>query len=174
MEDFNRLRIIAQELSKIPFKQSWQWRIDIDGAPADFDFYAKEITFGPIEIETEADKLGGKVITWPTGAAPVTISMTMRDHEDRRIYRWFEQAAARIFVGNTGLFNMPVDYLLTMRRYAIDSNGGETLSDQWQVYPTQLGDVTESREDPGFLEFPITFTQFASLGTISAPGGEGE
>jgi hypothetical protein len=163
MEDLNQLRLITRRLAQIEFAESWQWRIEIDGAPGEFDFFAKDVTYGPIEIETEAEKIGPKTFTIPTGAAPVSVSMTMKDTPERLIYNWFAEKTNKIFFGD-GRVHMPIEYLLNFRRYSL-THHGDKLTDEWQVIPTQLGDVTESREDPGFLEFPTTFVQFISLGS---------
>ena len=95
--------------------------------------------------------------------------MTMRDHEDERIYNWFNAWAGTVANGD-GTVNLPKapdnkGYLRKWRRYQLikDAKGfKEDMTREWEVYPTQLGDVTESREEQGFLEFPIQFIQFRS------------
>ena len=158
-KDFNNLRLIAKKLVKTPFQQSWQYRVQITGQPEDFDIYVKDITYGPIEIETEAEKAGHTTITWPSGTAPVSISMTMRDHEDQRVRNFIAKLAAKV-TNPDGTVNLPIDYLVDWQRFSLLSDNTEKETDSWKVYPTQLGDVTEAREEPGFLEFPVTLIQF--------------
>lgn len=164
-EDINHLRSIALRLLKTPWREPWQFRIEVEGYPHDdWDLCVKDVTYGPIEIETEQEQLGACVLTYPTVAQPVTISMTMRDHEDRRVSKWFASIVKKMINGD-GTVNLPGTYVLKIRRFSLlhdgDQNGEET--DVWEVLPTQLGDVTESKDGEGTLEFPITFIQFRSV-----------
>ena len=180
-EDFNgislisRLRDTARNLVDTHFQHGFDWRIEIDGAPKDFELYAKDFTYCPIEVMTETMNVGIQQLTWPNSAGPVGVSMTMRDHEDRRIYNWFARLvageeirdAAGNITGNRGMFNkdgtvnLPAEYVFDVRRY---SRGKEEPTDVWRMYPTKIGDITESVDQQGFLEFPITFMQFRSWG----------
>ena len=82
MEDFTKLRLLAKKMNRTAYKRGWQFRIEIDSPlgtpPEDFDIYAKDITYDPITIEIEPEKLGGHTFNWPTGAGTTTITMTMR------------------------------------------------------------------------------------------------
>jgi len=161
-EDFNKLRAVALRMLHTPYRHPWQFRVEPDGYPHDdFDLYVKEITYGPTEIETEQEKAGVQAMTYPTGVMPVSISMTVRDHEDRRVSKWFAGRVA-LMVNADGTVNLPIDYVLKLRRFSLLHDGGEEETDAWEVIPTQLGDVTESKDGEGLLEFPITFIQFRS------------
>ena len=163
-EDYNRLKIIARRLRETHFREPWQFRISVEGYPYDdddFDLYVKEISYGPTEIETEAEQIGVKVLTFPSSAQPVTLSMTMRDHQDRRVSKWFNERVKKV-VNDDGTVNLPADYVLKMRRFSLLEDNSEEETDLWEVVPTQLGDVTEERDGEGTLEFPITFIQFRS------------
>lgn len=164
MEDFAALRLIAKEAVKKKFRDSWQFKFEIPGAPADFDFYVKDVSYGPIEVQTDPEKIGASTltITWPTGSGPVELSMTMRDNEDGRIHKWFQGLVAKVLFDD-GTVGLPADYCIDIERFTVLQTGAEVLTDTWTMYPTQLGDVTESREDPALCEFPITFVQFKSL-----------
>lgn len=157
------MRLIAKQAVKKKFRKSWQFKFEIPDAPPDFDFYVKDVSYGPIEIETEPEKVGVSThtITWPVGSGPVELSMTMRDNEDERIKKWFEGLAAEV-VHPDGTVGLSSDYCFDVNRYTVLQTGDEVLTDTWKMYPTQLGDVTESRDEPGFCEFPITFVQFVS------------
>lgn len=163
-EDFNHLRTLAIQVLHTPFREPWQFRIEPEGYPdKDFDIYIKDITYGSTEIETEPENIGIQVLTFPNRAQPVTISLTMRDHEDRRVSKWFNSRVAKMINGD-GTVNLPLDYVLTIRRFSLLHHGEqkETETDAWEVIPTQLGDVTEARDGEGLLEFPITFIKFRS------------
>jgi hypothetical protein len=181
LEDFSAYKTIAMQAVKTKFRQSWQFKFEIPGAPADFDFYVKDVSYGPIEVQTDPEKIGASTltITWPTGSGPVELSMTMRDNEDGRIHKWFKGLVAKV-LNDDGTVGLPADYCIDVERFTVlqgalkDANGEtvmdsagqpitEIQTDTWTMYPTQLGDVTESRDEPGFCEFPITFVQFKSL-----------
>ena len=158
------MKIIARRLRETHFREPWQFRVSVEGYPHeddDFDLYVKEISYGPTEIETEPEQVGMKIMTFPSSAQPVTIAMTMRDHQDRRVSKWFDERVGKI-VNDDGTVNLPTDYLLKMRRFSLIEDGSEVETDVWEVLPTQLGDVTESKDGEGTLEFPITFIQFCS------------
>ena len=164
-EDFNRLRLKVHTLVGTDFKQAWAFKLDIDGQPADMDIYVKDITFGPTEIANDPVKVGGKTLTFPTGAEPVSLSMTVRDHRDERVAKFFDDWATEV-VNADGTVNLPgIDgsgYVRKAKRYALNEDGTEDLRNTWGIFPVQRGDVTESREDGMFLEFPMTFIQFRS------------
>lgn len=159
-EDFNKLRLISKALVKTMFKEGWQFQMRIQGAPKDFDIYVKDMTFGPIEIETEPVKAGMQTLTFPSGTGPVGVAMTMRDHQDQRIYKWFEKWAGAM-VNEDGTVNLPKDYLRKCERIALIS---EKVIDTWFMFPTRMGDINESVETPGFLEVPVSLLQFRSWG----------
>lgn len=168
MEDFNQHKLLVQKLVKTAFQHNWQYRVEIEKQPNDFDIFVKDISYGPTEIGTEALSIGANRLTYPNSVEPVGISMTMRDHEDERIYNWFNEWAGTVANGD-GTVNLPKHaqngYLRKWRRYQLQkaSKGfKEDMTREWEVYPTQLGDITESRDDQGFLEFPIQFIQFRS------------
>ncbi|WP_028325819.1 hypothetical protein [Desulfatirhabdium butyrativorans] len=174
VEDFNKLRLLAKQLVQTDFRQNWQFRIEISNAkvsvPEDFDLYVKDLSYDPIEIETETEKLGAHTFVWPTAAATVTVSMTMRDNVDQRIYRWFANLTALIVDASTGLVRLSKDCSLNLTRYAIQPDLSEREADTWECIPTKLGQVTESRSDPGHLEFPITFAQITTYSLTENTG----
>lgn len=162
MEDFNRLRLTVKQLVDTPFQLSWEFRLDIDdeNAPNDLDIYVKDITYGSIEIETETIKAGMQTLTFPSGTGPVGLSMTMRDNQDRRIYDWFAAWCGKM-VNDDGTVNLPSEYIRKAERINL---ADDKVQDTWFMFPTKMGDTTESVDSPGFLEFPISFIQFRSWG----------
>ncbi|HEN20860.1 MAG TPA: hypothetical protein ENN86_02500 [Desulfobacteraceae bacterium] len=161
-EDINIIRLKSRAITKTPFHQSWQFRVEIEDYPHgadDFDLFVKDITYGPIEIETDALKIGFHTLTFPAGAAPVGISMTMRDHQDQRVYGFCNEWSDKI-INDDGTVNLPSRYLKKWTRYAIMEDSSEKMVDVWEVFLTQVGDVSESRDEPGIMEFPVTLIQF--------------
>ncbi len=164
MEDFNKLRLLARQMNRTDFRHGWQFRIEVTSAhsqdpPSDFDIYVKDVTYDPIEIETETEKLAGHTFTWPVGAAPVTVSMTMRDNIDQRIRKWF-QGMTDIIILPDGTVEMIKKVEVEVARYALAPDGTDVGEPEilWMI-PTKLGGITESRDDGNNIEFPITFVQ---------------
>lgn len=161
-EDINIIRLKSRTLVKTPFHLSWQYRIEIDGyskGADDFDLFVKDISYTPVEIETDPIPAGFHVITFPSGAQPVVVSMTMRDHQDRRVYNFCNEWAGKI-INKDGTVNLPLEYIKKFTRYNILDDSTEVKTDTWEVFLTQIGEISESREEPGIMEFPITLMQF--------------
>lgn len=174
-EDFNKRRLTAKALAHTYFLEPWQWRVSIDGMPQElldkkdtnhplFELLAKEISYGPIELETEAVKAGAVVFTYPTAQSPTTVTLTMRDTNDRLIYDWIS-AWKELIINDNGTFNLPATYIKKMTLYKmLDDQGSSDLPhDIWEVYPQKMGDITQSVDGQGFVEFPVVFMQFRSL-----------
>lgn len=47
---------------RIRYAQGWQWTVEADGMPG-IDMYAKDVTFGFGNIETESKIIGGLNLT---------------------------------------------------------------------------------------------------------------
>ena len=164
-EDFNQRRLLVKKLVHTPFQEGWQYRLDIDddNCPKDLQIYVKEISYGPIEIQTETLLAGMQTLTYPSGTGPVGLSMTMRDNQDRRIYKWFDSWCNKM-INLDGTVRLPYGadgYVKKVNRINLSD---DEIQDTWLMFPTRLGDITEAVDAPGFLEFPITFIQFRSWG----------
>lgn len=161
-EDFNKLRMTTRQLVHKDFQKQWQFRIEIEGEPAEFDLYVKDISYSTIEAVTENDSYGGISMAWPTGIELVKLSMTVRDDESGTIQRfidsWIEKVVHKD--GTVGLPYGPLGYVKKVRKYIV-TDKDERLSEQWEMYPTTRGDVSQSRENSDFAEFPVTFMQFS-------------
>ncbi|MBF0121720.1 MAG: hypothetical protein HQK79_23060 [Desulfobacterales bacterium] len=160
-EDLNKIRLSSMLMNRTRFKQIWQWRIEISEMP-NLDIYAKDITYSPLGIETEAEKVGCIVFNFPTSNSSTSISMTMRDDEDKTIYNSFSTLVSKV-VNPDGTVNLAKDYLLTMRKYSLFSKQKEKVTEEWKVIPTKVGDISETKEDGGYLEFTISFEEFRSF-----------
>lgn len=159
-EDFAALRTMLRKIVQKDFRQAWQFKIEVDGQPSDFDLFVKDVTFGPKEVTTEAAEYGGQVVTWPKGMAPVELSMTMRDDENETVAKWFDEWASKV-VNPDGTVNLQGEYVRKVRRYHVFMDlRSQELRDTWTMYPVRRGDVVESYENGGHLEFQATFVQF--------------
>lgn len=142
------------------FQHGWQFRVEIDGQPGDWDFYCKEISQQPWDIEATPFNAGATPISYPSRKNPITLSMTMRDNEDGRIWDWFDGKAKKV-VNLDGTFNPPRQYLLKCKIFRRLSDGSEALRQEMKLVPLSLGEITESLDaDGNVLEFPITFVEF--------------
>lgn len=163
-EDFNKIRAYVRQIVDIKFKYSWQFKLEIEDQPEDMDIYVKDITFGPTEIGNEPVKIGGRTLTYPNSAEPVTISMNVRDNEDERVAKFFDEWGAST-VNKDGTVGLPFGengYVKKVKRYALSEAGDYTLNETWEMILVQRGDVSESRDEPGMIEFPVTMIQFRS------------
>lgn len=163
-EDFNALRLLARKLVRTKFQKQWQFRLEIEGEPTDFDLYVKDISYGTTEIATDDDTCGAVTMTWPTAFLPVKLSMTMREDEDGRVSTFVDTWCAKA-VHSDGTVGIPYGadgYVKKVRKFLVHEDGSETLAEEWEMYALTRGDITQSREAGEFLEFPVTFVQFTT------------
>lgn len=164
-EDFNKLRRINKKLVQTEFVHEWDFRLEIEGQPADFDLYIKDISYSGFEIGTDEEKYGIATYTWPTTDQPVRVSFTARDNYDLRIAtfitRWAEQVK-----NNNGTVNLPFGisgYTKKMTIYNIKTSGEEIPLYNLLGYPIQYGDCTRSHENCAFMEMPVTLVSFSTM-----------
>ena len=145
-EDFNKLRMITRQLVRKDFQKQWQFRIELEGEPHEFDLYVKDISYSTIEAVTENDSYGGLSMAWPIGIELVKLSMTVRDDESGTIQHfidsWIEKAVHKD--GTVGLPYGPLGYVKKVKKYIV-TDKDERLSEEWEMYPTTRGDVSQSR-----------------------------
>lgn len=164
-EDFNRLRQVSRQLMQTDFQTEWNFRLEIEGAPADFDFYIKDISYSYFDIATDEEKYGAASYTWPTGDQCLRLSFTMRDNIDGRNTVFFSRWWGKV-VGTGGTVGLPLGengYVKGIMIYNIDVEGNEILSQVMNGYPIQVGDISRSRENGQFMELPVTLVQFSTL-----------
>lgn len=160
----SRQRRTSQQLVRTPFQQGWQYRVEVDGMPPDFDIYVKDITYGAFTIEYEAKEIGTQSIHHPTHKTAGLVTLTVRDHTDGRVEKFFTKAASKV-VNSDGTVNLPHEYLLTMKLYYLQEDGGETLAHQWEASPAECGEITKSRSSLNeFVSFPISFQKYRAFG----------
>ncbi|HBM2815619.1 TPA: phage tail protein [Enterobacter hormaechei subsp. xiangfangensis] len=154
---------------RMAYAQGWQWTVEVAGF-SQFQMFVKDINYTPITIETETKNIGGVMINRPTLSSQQTITMTVRDTEDGAIKRWFTSLAGRV-INKDGTINLPVDYLVTLNIYNILSTGERQLADTYEVFATNLGDITRGRDQVSeFMAYPITWTIYSS-GVDAGNGG---
>ena len=169
-EDFNQLRQTVRKLVRTDFQPEWLFRLDVSGAPSDFDLYVKDITYSHFDIQTDDEQIGSATMSWPTAEQALQISMTVRDNVDQRVAS-FLRAWAHQVVHTDGTVGLPygVDgYVRNVRVYTQSPSGTERLVCSREMYPIQCGEITQSRENAAWMEIPVTFTQFSNLETIAS------
>ena len=155
------MRRTVKQLIETPFQQGWQFRVEIDGAPRDFDLYVRDVTYGPLTIEYEAKQIGSISINSPINRTATEISLTMRDHEDARMMKFLTILADKV-TNDDGTVNLSSQYLVKMRMYRLLSNGQEVLESEWKVSVGGF-EVARSRAELNqFISYPVTFQSFRS------------
>lgn len=164
-EDFNRLRQVGRQLVRTDFQAEWNFRLALEGAPADFDFYIKDITYSHFDIATDEEQCGSASYSWPTADQCQRISFTMRDNIDGRnaafLSLWWGQV-----VKEDGTVGLPFGldgYVRKAVIYNIDVTGQEMPSCEMQCYPIQVGEISRSRENGQFAEIPVTLVRFSTI-----------
>lgn len=248
------LKSIQSQAVKKKYKSVKMFRLEIDGAPKDLDFFIVDMSHTPIEIESEEVRYGFKKMNFANLSQQVDLTVTFHDSEDERLRTWLTIWHNSIDNGD-GTSNPPSMYLKKIRRYRLGTTnplsgcfdvksesvgiplkiggydfgtisnlnqlpdaiargvkdyttgqvnsllskyipsqlmglfqnlaigrglpiigstsfasgigGGqseftETKTDEWMMWPSRVGDITESREESGMLSFPVTFTGFRS------------
>ncbi len=158
----DRQRRTVKQLVETPFMQGWQFRVECDGQPSDLDIYVKDVTHGGMAIEYDAKTIGSQTFYMPLNMAAPKITITVRDHEDGRIEKWFRSKAAKVLNSN-GTVNLPPSYLFKMRLFRLKQNGSETLAFEWLVSAAEYGEVTLNRVvSSDLVSFPMSFQPFRS------------
>ncbi|EIH4659340.1 phage tail protein [Escherichia coli] len=155
---------IVATAMRIRYAQGWQWTVEVDGLSG-FDMFVKDITYGSGNIETESKIIGSVEFSKPTHVTAGPVTMTVRDTEDGKIMNWFKERRSRV-TNRDGTLNLPPDYLMNIRLYRVTQDGGKELEEEMRVFPTQLGEITRSRDQVSeFLSYPITFQKYTSAGS---------
>ena len=146
---------IVAAAMRIRYAQGWQWTVEVDGLNG-FDMFVKDITYSSGNIETESKVIGSVEFSKPTYVSAGPVTMTVRDTEERR---------SRV-TNPDGTINLPPEYLMKIRVYRVTQDGGKELEEEMRVFPTQLGEITRSRDQVSeFLSYPITFQKYTSAGS---------
>lgn len=164
-EDFNQLRNINKKLVRTEFVQEWNFRLEIEGQPDEFDLYVKDVSYGGFEIGNDEEHYGSATYSWPNIAQPTRVSFTARDNYDLRISSFLHSWKDQI-IKNNGTVGLPfgVDgYVRKFRVYHVKSSGMEVPLYNYLGYPLQYGDATRSHENGQFMEMPVTMALYSTL-----------
>ena len=169
-DHFKLLRTINRRLVRTEFLLEWNFRLNIQGAPKDFDFYIKDITYGLLDVATDEARVGAAAYIWPQGKNALRVSFTIRDNRDGHIQSFFKDWIGMAFPRD-GTVNTPykctktgqLGYLKDVSLYELDALGKASKYWTYKMYPTNVGEATRSRENGQFLEIPVTLTEFSSI-----------
>ncbi len=132
----NFLKNIQDQAVKKKFKSPKMFRLEVEGAPKDLDFFLIDIAHTPIELDTEDVRYGFKKMNFPNMSQQVDITATFRDSEDERLRTWLSTWAALIDNGD-GTSNPPNMYLKKVSRWRLGSSN--PLSGDFNS--SSLGDI---------------------------------
>lgn len=145
------------------YTEGWQFKVVVPDSNIDFDLYAKDISYGAVEITTTEKVVGANVMTSPDNAAPVILGVTIRDNETASFADWFDKQADKIF-NKDGTKNLPYTYEFTIEIHTILKSGKTELRESWVVFTTLRGDRTDSIDELGaYVTYPVSFTQANSI-----------
>ncbi|WP_318491902.1 hypothetical protein [Photobacterium leiognathi] len=163
----------ARQLMNTPFIQGWQWCIEADDAPHDMDIYVKDIDFGDGSIDADVFQIGCGSIALPTFSSCGEVSMTVRDHSDLRVSKWFDRQLAKV-KNKDGTINLPAQYVFNLKVFTTTENGQKTLLSSMQVFAQKKGNYSLTREGVNtFMSVPLTFQKFSSVGDKTLTSGKG-
>ncbi|UTM60412.1 hypothetical protein L4174_023805 (plasmid) [Photobacterium sp. CCB-ST2H9] len=153
----------VKKLVETPFQQGWQWTIEADDSPDDFEIYVKDIDFSLGSIDADVTNVGsgsiGKVVSSSAGE----VTMTVRDNQDGRVKKWFQKLLKKVKNDN-GTVNLPKDYVFSLRVYSVNDAGDKTLYETIRVFAVKAN-INLTRDEPGnFISYPIIFQKFSTLG----------
>ena len=164
-EDFNKLRLINKKLVSAEFVHEWNFRLEIEDQPEDFDLYIKDISYSGFEISSDEERYGCATYSWPISDQPLRVSFTARDNVDLRVAIFIHDWQNKVS-NSDGTVNLPFGvngYAKRTRVYHIKASGEETPLYQIMAYPLQYGECSRSHENGAFMEMPVTMTVFSTL-----------
>ena len=168
LEDFSTLRQLVKKLVLTDFQKDWLFSVSIDGAPDDLDMYVKDVSYKPLGISTESDNVGSVGYSYPKNFEEIQVSITFCDNSDGRIYSWLKQWMQKV-VHTDGTVGLPYGddgYLKNVVINNMTEDGKTTGSETFEMYPITIGEISRSRENGKFMEFPVTFQAFTTAKKI--------
>ncbi|MCG3884103.1 hypothetical protein I3271_05335 [Photobacterium leiognathi] len=155
-----------QQLTKLmqtPFKQGWQWVLEADNTPPDFDIYVKDIDMGIGSVDADSQSIGSGAIAKPTSASAGEITMTVRDHQDGRVAKWFAMQLGKVR-NEDGTVNLPKDYVFNVRLKAVDDQGNRHPWKEYRVFAQGISLTLNYESQSEFITYSITLQKFSTLG----------
>lgn len=151
------------KLMNTPFKQGWQWVIEADGTPPDFDIYVKDIDLGLGSIDADSTNIGSGSLSKPTSSNAGEITMTVRDHIDGRVARWFAKMLGKV-KNKDGTVNLPINYVFNLRIFAMNEDGTKRKWKEYRVWAVSNSATLSYDSVNEHMTYTLTFQKFSSIG----------
>jgi len=152
----------VDELVSLDKQGAWEFCVEIEDAPDEMDILAKDISYEPITINVEEKNYGSVQVAPPMNADRVTLTMTVRDTKDKKLYNWFKWLASQI-VHSDGTFGIPVEYVKRVRIFS-STDKSDPDPDEFYMVFTNIGEMSKDRTSKEHFEFPITWSQYKTSG----------
>ena len=159
-------KVCKQHIKKLvdtPFRQGWQWVVEADHTPPDFDIYIKDLDLGLGSVDADTQAIGSGAIAKPTTASAGEITMTIRDHQDGRVLKWFRDRLGQVR-NQDGTVNLPVDYVFEIRVKMVDENGNISPWKKYRVFATGISTTLNYESQSEFINYSITLQKWSSVG----------
>ena len=132
-----------------------------------FNMFVVDVSYGPITITADSQKVGSAVLDQPTGTEAVELRLTTTDDERGTIKSWFSQLAGRV-ANDDGTMGVPSDYLskITVTHSFVNDDAAQHWLKDGQPWkagtyfrPVSM-ELDLSRKDNALEEFTMVFHQF--------------
>ncbi len=145
-------------------RPAWEFAIDIEGAPPELDLLARDLSYEPFGITLEEKNYGSQQVSLPVNNERLSLTITLRDTKDKKLYTWCKQKASEI-IHSDGTFGLPAEYVKQVVIYSTSDKTADPDPDVFYMIFTAIGAINPDRSARGqFLEFPITMTQYKTTG----------
>ncbi|MCP4752653.1 MAG: hypothetical protein GY866_17340 [Proteobacteria bacterium] len=164
----------VEELVSTPKQPAWEFAIEIETAPDEFDTLAKDLSYEPITINVEERNYGAQQVATPVNQERVVLTVTLRGDKNKKLYNWCKKLAAKI-VHSDGTFGIPSEYVVRVRIYSSTNKDDDPDPDEFHMIFTNVGAINPDRAaNSDYLEFPVTFSQYKTSGSsVSTDYSEG-
>ena len=162
-EDWNQAVATNQRLVETDFQHSNQFKISFSEQSPDFDLFAVTCSYTPIEATFDTWYIGHSPVNFPDTAEHIVVTVTFREHEDKRVQKWLTGMHEKVFLPN-GLLANPFQNQMEMTIQPLDHYGEASADpDRLNCLIQQVGEIEYSYEEEGMLLLPCTFIQTISL-----------
>lgn len=159
----------VESLVQTEKRSSWEFAIEIEGAPDQLDILAKDLNYEPVTIGMQEKNFGSQQVSMPTATERTTLVLTVRDTKYKLLYHWCKSWAGEI-ARSDGTFGLPEQYVKAVTIYSNSNKLEDPWPTKYQMMLTNVGAINPDRSSRNqYLEFPITLTEYkTSQGTEKA------
>lgn len=158
-----KAKFYVKRLVETPFQQGWQWMIEVDDGPENFEIYVKDIEYGGGSIDADVTNVGAGSFGKPMSSNAGEVTMTVRDHIDGRVKAWFKKQLAKV-KNPDGTVNLPKDYVFNIKVYSVTHDGEKILNDTMRVFAVKRSVSLSYESSAEFVSYPIILQKFSTIG----------